>query len=89
MWAFSFVVGVTSENNEGDARMHDMHDLRWIPIAVGANRRLARSAMPDAPVIADTPRRERRRLRRLAQRLVAPRARRRTPRFGKEEPCAT
>jgi hypothetical protein len=84
----SFVVGVKSENDEGDARMHDMHDLRWIPIAVGANRRLARSAMPDAPVIADTPRRERR-LRRLAERLVALRARRRTPRFGKEEPCAT
>jgi hypothetical protein len=66
-----------------------MHDLRWIPIVVGANRGLAWSAMPDAPVIAASPRRERRRLRGLAERLVAPRARRRAPRLGKEEPCGT
>ena len=66
-----------------------MHDLRWIPIVVGANRGLAWSAMPDAPVIAASPRRERRRLRGLAERLVAPRARQRAPRLGKEEPCGT
>ena len=66
-----------------------MHDLRWIPIVVGTNRGLARSAMPDAPVVAVRPRRERRRLRALAERLVAPRARRRAPRVGKEEPCGT
>jgi hypothetical protein len=66
-----------------------MHDLRWIPIVVGTNRGLARSAMPDAPVVAARPRRERRRLRALAERLVAPRARRRAPRLGKEEPCGT
>ena len=66
-----------------------MHDLRWIPNVVGANRGLARSAMPDAPVLADTPRRERRRLREHAERLVAPRARRRAPRLGKEKPCGT
>ena len=66
-----------------------MHDPRWIPIVVGANRRLAWSAMPDAPVIAASPRRERRRLRGLVERLVAPRARRRAPRLGKEEPCGT
>jgi hypothetical protein len=71
--------------------MHDMHDLRWIPMVVGANRVLAWSAMPDAPVIAPSPRRERRRLslRALAGRLAAPRARRRAPRIGKEEPCGT
>jgi hypothetical protein len=66
-----------------------MHDLRWIPIVVGANHRLAWSAMPDAPVVAARPRRERRRLRGLAERLVAPRARRRAPRLGKGEPCST
>jgi|tagenome__1003787_1003787.scaffolds.fasta_scaffold20894143_3 hypothetical protein len=66
-----------------------MHDLRWIPIVVGANRRLAWSAMPDAPVIAASPPRERRRLRGLAERILAPRARRRAPRLGKEEPCGT
>jgi hypothetical protein len=66
-----------------------MHDLRWIPIVAGTNRGLARSAMPDAPVVAARPRRERRRLRGLAERLVAPRSRRRTPRLGKEEPCGT
>jgi hypothetical protein len=66
-----------------------MHDLRWIPIVVGTNRGLARSAMPDAPVVAARPRRERRRLRALAERLAAPRARRRAPRLGKEEPCGT
>ena len=65
-----------------------MHDLRWIPIVVGANRGLAQSAMPDA-VVAARPRRERRRLRGLAERLAAPRARRRAPRLGKEEPCGT
>ncbi len=69
--------------------MHDMHDLRWIPVVVGANRGLAWSAMPDAPVIPAHPRRERRPLRGRAGRLVAPRARRRAPRIGKEEPCAT
>jgi hypothetical protein len=66
-----------------------MHDLRWMPIVVGANRALAWSAMPDAPVIAASPRRERRRLRGLAERLVAAPARRRAPRLGKEEPCGT
>jgi hypothetical protein len=66
-----------------------MHDLRWIPIAVGANRGLAWSAMPDAPVVAARPRRERRRLRGFAERLVASRARRRAPRLGKEQPCGT
>jgi hypothetical protein len=66
-----------------------MNDVRWIPTVVGANRRLAASAMPDAPVVAARPRRERRRLRRLAERLVAPRAPRRAPRLGKEEPCGT
>jgi hypothetical protein len=66
-----------------------MHDLRWMPIVVGANRGLAWSAMPDAPVIAASPRRERPRLRGLAERLVASRARRRAPRPGKEEPCGT
>jgi hypothetical protein len=66
-----------------------MHDLRWMPIVAGANRGLAWSAMPDAPVIPASPRRERRRLRGLAERLLAPRARRRTPRIGKEEPCGT
>jgi hypothetical protein len=66
-----------------------MHDLRWMPIVVGANRGLAWSAMPDAPVIAARPRRERPRLRELAARLVAPRARRRAARLGKEQPCGT
>ena len=66
-----------------------MHDLRWIPIAVGANRGLAWSAMPDAPVVPARPRRERRRLRGFAERLVASRARRRAPRLGKEQPCGT
>ncbi len=69
--------------------MHDMHDLRWLPVVVGANRGLAWSAMPDAPVIPASPRRERRRLRGLAARLLAPRAGRRAPRLGKEEPCGT
>jgi hypothetical protein len=69
--------------------MHDMHDLRWLPMVVGANRGLAWSAMPDAPVVAASPRRERRRLRALAERLAAPRARGRAPRIGKEEPCGT
>ena len=66
-----------------------MHDLRWMPIVVGANHRLASSALPDAPVVAARPRRERRRLHGLAERLMAPRARRRTARLGKEEPCST
>ena len=66
-----------------------MNDMRWIPIVVGANRALARSAMPDAPVVAARPRRERRRLRGSVERLVAPRARRHAPRLGKEEPCGT
>jgi hypothetical protein len=66
-----------------------MHDMRWIPIVAGANHGLARSAMPDAPVLADRPRRKRRSLRGFAERLVAPRARRRAPRLGKEEPCGT
>jgi hypothetical protein len=71
--------------------MHDMHDLRWLPMVVGANRGLAWSAMPDAPVVAASPRREHRRLRlrALAERLAAPRAGQRAPRIGKEEPCGT
>jgi hypothetical protein len=66
-----------------------MYDLGWMPIVVGANRGLARSAMPDAPVVADRPRRERRWLRGFAERVVATRARRHAPRLGKEEPCGT
>lgn len=66
-----------------------MRDLRWVPTVVGANRGLARSAMPDAPIVAAKPRRERRQLRALAERLVAPRARRRAPLLGKEKPCGT
>jgi hypothetical protein len=66
-----------------------MRDLRWMPNVVGASRELAWSAMPDAPVVVAEARRERRRLRWLAERLVAPRARRRAPRLGREEQCAT
>ena len=66
-----------------------MYDLRWVPIVVGAGRELARSAMPDAPVVAERPRREGRLLRRFAERLVAAPARLRAPRLGEEEPCGT
>lgn len=66
-----------------------MYDLRWIGIVVGAGRELARSAMPDAPVVAERPRREGRLLRRFAGRLVAAPARLRAPRLGGEEPCGT
>ena len=66
-----------------------MFDRLTAPAGVAAGRALALSAMPDAPVVAVRPRRERRRLRGLAERLVAPRARRRAPRLGKEEPCGT
>ena len=67
-----------------------MHDLRWIPIAVGANRGLAWSAMPDAPVVPARPRRERRRLRGFAERLVGVASCAGVPRrLGKEQPCGT
>jgi hypothetical protein len=33
-----------------------MHNLPWAPIALTAVRELATSGLPDAPVVADTPR---------------------------------
>ena len=61
-----------------------MYDLRWIPIVVGTGCELAWSAMPDAPVVAERPRREGRLLRGFAERLVAPPARLRAPRLGED-----
>jgi hypothetical protein len=43
-----------------------MYDPLWVPFGVAAGRKLAMSALPDAPVVTDErrrPRRERRRLR--------------------------
>jgi antitoxin (DNA-binding transcriptional repressor) of toxin-antitoxin stability system len=62
-----------------------MYDLCWVPIVVAAGGELAQSAMPVAPVVAERPRRERRWLRAIAERLVAPRPRR----LEREEACAT
>jgi hypothetical protein len=66
-----------------------MYDLRWVPIVVGAGRELASSAMPDAPVVADRPRRERRRVREFADRVVTARPRLWSTRPREEKPCGT
>jgi hypothetical protein len=81
IWAFSFVVGMQEQTNEGNAQMFD---VLTSPVGVAAGRTLALSAMPDAPVVAAEPRRERRRLRGLAGRLVAPRRRLRVTRLEQE-----
>ncbi len=88
MWAIPFVVVMKSKirSTKGDARMYD---LRWVPIVVEVSRGLAFSAMPDAPVVPDAPRRERRRLRGAVGRLVAARPRLQATRLGEEEPCGT
>jgi hypothetical protein len=61
-----------------------MFDVLTSPVGVEAGRRLALSAMPDAPVVAAEPRRERRRLRGLPERLIAPRRRVRVTRLEQE-----
>ena len=66
-----------------------MYDLRLVPIAVVAGRELALSALPDAPVVPDTPRRERRWRRGLAERFVTPRPRLKATRFEEEAACGT
>ena len=66
-----------------------MYDLRMIPIAVAAGRGLALSALPDAPVVPDTPRRERRWRRGLAERFVTLRPRLKATRLQEEAACGT
>jgi hypothetical protein len=64
-----------------------MFDRLTAPVALAVGGALATSALPDAPVLADRrrrPGRERRRLRAFAERLVAPRPRRRATRLEKE-----
>jgi hypothetical protein len=66
-----------------------MSDLSPLPLVLIASDRLARSAMPDAPVIPDRPRRQRRRLRGFAKRLRASRPRPWVTQLEKESPCGT
>ncbi len=61
----------------------------WAPIAVAAGRGLALSAVPDAPVVTTRPRRGRRRLRGLAERLLASRPRLQPTRMEERESCGT
>jgi hypothetical protein len=66
-----------------------MYDLCWVQIVAPQAGRLAWSALPDAPVVAPAPHRERGRLRRLAGRLATPRPRLHVPRLTEEDPCGT
>jgi hypothetical protein len=69
-----------------------MFDRLTAPVALAVGRGLAMSALPNAPVVADKrrrPRRERRRLRGFAERLVAPRSRPQGTQLEKEAPCGT
>ena len=61
-----------------------MFDVLTSPVGVEVGRTLALSAMPDAPVVPAEPPRERRRVRGLAERLVAPRRRVRVTRLEQE-----
>jgi hypothetical protein len=64
-----------------------MFDNLTAPVALAFGGRLAMSAMPDAPVVADRrrrPRRERRRLRGFAERPVASRPPLRATQLEKE-----
>lgn len=58
--AISFVVGVYTHRLTKGAMMK--LDVFAAPIALDAGRRLAASAMPDAPVVAEAPRKPRPRL---------------------------
>jgi hypothetical protein len=66
-----------------------MYELGWVPSALAGGRKLAFSAMPDAPVVADAPWRERRRLRGLAERHMARRPRPQATRLAQEQACGT
>jgi hypothetical protein len=66
-----------------------MFDRLTAPAGVAAGRALALSAMPDAPVVADRPRRKRRRLRRFAEAFAASRPRLQGTRLEQETLCGT
>ena len=63
IWAFPFVVLVLSNHTEETLEMYEMG---WARIIDEESRNFVFSAMPDAPVIADAPPRERRLRRRTA-----------------------
>ena len=66
-----------------------MHDVRWIPIVAAAGGELMFCPLPDAPVIADNPRRESPGLRGFGERLARVWPRLSTTRPEKEEACGT